>query len=245
MNKAFGIQGRLQKFPVPDLKETIYKKDGIEIEISDREFLIGVDDEKEIEEAKEKARVLLASWNLKHNWNASLVFESRWAREVIGQKKSFKDLFGFSGLFGRRDMVVTRREQLISGTASIVTQEIIDTASFNNNDDIFQKALTNPALKTALLHFYEEVADSDRPLYGIYKAIEAITKYLGNDGRKQLGVLSGQDEIYVQDLMQTTQTVRHSPGHAPGNPTAKLDENECRRRAGIRGVFVIMAEYEH
>ena len=233
MNKTFGIQGRLLKFPVPDLKETIYDKDGIEIEISDGQFQIGVDDERKIEDAKEKGRMLLAIWNLQHNWNASIVFESRWSREVIGQKRSFKDLFGFTALFGRRHLVVTRRKKSISGTASIVTQERIDTASFSNNDEILQKALTNPALKTALLHFFEEVTDSDRPLFGIYKAIESIRKHLGNDGRKQLGILAGHDETYVQDLMQTTQTVRHSPGHAPGNPTAKFDEKECRRRANI------------
>ena len=233
MNKTFGIQGKLVKFPVPDLKETIYDNDGIKIEISDGQFQIGVDDEGKIEKAKELARILFASWNLKHNWNASISFESRWSREVVGKEKAYKDLSGVIAPFGLRHMVVTRREQNIEGKASIITQEMIDTASFSNSDVVAQKALTNPALKTALLHFFEEVADSDRPLYGIYKAIEAITKHLGADGRKQLGILSGNDETYVQDLMQTTQAVRHSPGHAPGNPTATLDEKECRRRANI------------
>ena len=56
------------------------------------------------------------------------------------------------------------------------------------------KALGDTTLRTALRYFNEEVVDDNRPLYGIYKAIEVIAHHLGNDGWKQLAALAGKNK---------------------------------------------------
>lgn len=68
----------------------------------------------------------------------------------------------------------------------------------------------------------------DRPLYGIYKALEALTSAVGSDGRALLGALAGEDKKFVSDVMETAQTTRH---HAHPNARALLSEGECRERA--------------
>lgn len=75
----------------------------------------------------------------------------------------------------------------------------------------------------------EEVVGDDRPLYGIYKALEALTKTLGKgSGRSKLGKLAGHNEKYVDDVMQTAQTTRH---HDDPNARRLLTETECLERA--------------
>ena len=53
MDKTFGAQGNISKFPFKDLQETIYNQDGIEIVVKDGIIAVGVDDKSDLEKAKE------------------------------------------------------------------------------------------------------------------------------------------------------------------------------------------------
>lgn len=98
--------------------------------------------------------------------------------------------------------------------------------------DIVNKALKNDALKAALQYFNDEVVDNNRPLYGIYKSIEAITKHLekngAKNGRKELARLAGEKLKFVGDVMETANEFRH---HEDKNSRVLLSKEECRNRA--------------
>ena len=109
---------------------------------------------------------------------------------------------------------------------------MIDGASFTNDRAMFNKAQQYPALKSALTHYYDEIIDNDRPLYGCYKAIEAMANYLGsnkNEGRKLLAQIAGKNLSYVSDTIQSTEVKRHD--NTPSSK--KLEDDECRRRTKI------------
>jgi hypothetical protein len=105
-----------------------------------------------------------------------------------------------------------------------------DSASPANDTSMVNKALKDKTLKNALHYFSEEVVDDDRPLYGVYKALEVIAHHLGRrDGWRQLGVLAGQNEAFVTDIRQTTQLQRHAVTSAH----RRLTDDECKELAKI------------
>jgi hypothetical protein len=53
---------------------------------------------------------------------------------------------------------------------------------------LVKKSQISPALAKALPYFSAEVVDDERPLYGIYKAVEALCEWLPG-GRGALGIL--------------------------------------------------------
>ena len=101
---------------------------------------------------------------------------------------------------------------------------------------LFEKARKYSALKSILYYFDEEVLDDEQPLYGIYKALEAIISYYQEtyklsetEARKKVAALAGQPLSYINDVIQTTQVKRHHKTLA----RRKLDDNECRNRAHL------------
>ncbi len=86
----------------------------------------------------------------------------------------------------------------------------------------------------ALQYFSEEVVDDERPLYGIYKAVEALCESLPG-GRGALGMLAGcpnkkAGKRYVDDIMQTSGLTRH---HNDRNAQPILTDAECKERARV------------
>jgi hypothetical protein len=111
-------------------------------------------------------------------------------------------------------------------------QQMRDSASFTGDAPMLQKAQRYAALKSALLYYSQEVVDDDRPLYGVYKALEAMIDHLGqnqSDGRRALARLAGQPRSYIDDVMQTAQVRRH---HRTTG-TRRLTDEECRQRAKL------------
>jgi hypothetical protein len=97
---------------------------------------------------------------------------------------------------------------------------------------MLQKAQRYPALESAILYYSKEVVDDDRPLYGVYKALEAMIDHLGqnqSDGRRALARLAGQPRSFIDDVIQTTQVRRH---HGTTG-TRRLTDEECRQRAKL------------
>lgn len=115
----------------------------------------------------------------------------------------------------------------------------IDSRSFAQQADFVQKIAKDPALASAIQYFSEEVIIDDKPLYGIYKALEALTAALGKDGRTALGNLAGQGKKYVDDVMQTAQITRH---HDDPHAKQVLTDAECKERA--RTLIAAYAENE-
>lgn len=232
MNKPFGTQGEIANFPFKDLQETFYNQGGIEIEIKDGIMFIGVDDESKLNSAKELARLYLSIWSERQNIKIGVDFNHTWKTNPQGGKDHFLELHDGVKVTERVQIQTVTHQVTMQGKARIVTQQMHDSASFTNDSPVLKKALKYPALKSALQHFSQEVVDDERPLYGVYKALEAITGYLDTnekEGRKKLAGLAGQPFSYVDDVMQTTQTKRHNNTSA----IRKLDDTECKQRAKI------------
>lgn len=102
-----------------------------------------------------------------------------------------------------------------------------DSAKLSSYSTQVSKSQKNPALAKALMYFSEEVVDSDRPLYGVYKALEELSHTLG--GRDKLAALVNRPEKYVGDVMETTQHTRH----ARTQSRQLLSDAECRERARV------------
>jgi hypothetical protein len=230
MNKPFGTQGDIDNFPFKDLQETFYDQDGIEIEVQDGIMFIGVDDENKLDTAKELACLYLSIWTERQNIKVGADFNHKWRANSQGGKDHFLELHDTAKVTDRVQIRTVTHQVTIKGSARIVTQEMHDNASFTNDSAMLKKALKYPALKSALFHFSQEIVDDERPLYGVYKALDAIIAHLDikeKKGRKKLADLAGQSFSYVDDVMQTTQTKRHNKTNA----TRKLDDIECNQRA--------------
>jgi len=232
MNKPYGAQGQIINFPFQDLHETFYNQDGIEIEVRDGILSVGVDDKSELEEAKQLARLYIAAWSERQNFKITVDFNHTWQTNLQGQQHHQLEVVDHIGVSERLQIISTTHQISIPMTASLVTQQMYDSASFTNDTAIWQKAQKYPTLKSAIFYYSEEVVDDERPLYGIYKALEAITSFLHKNekvGRKLLAQLAGQSFSYVDDVMQTTQIKRH---HKTSS-TRKISDEECRQRAKI------------
>lgn len=226
--KPFGIEGELINFPFGDLSESIYDEDGIEIILKGRLLSAGFTEKEQETRAKEAALLWIAAWNLRQGWNTSIDFNRSWSVDALGARNVSMSVGGETRAKSRETVTITRQVN-IPGKATIITQKIIDSASFENDKEIVQKAEKYEELKEALLYYHNEVAPKDRPLYGIFKSIESLTKKIGKDGRKKLGKLAGEDLKYVDDVMQTANSTRHSNSESK----AVLDEKECHRRATL------------
>jgi len=229
MNKLYGAQGEILNFPFKDLQETFYDQDGIELTVNGGVLSVGVDDRPRLEEAKELAQLYLAAWAVRQNIKVQVAFNHVWEPNEHGGKHHSLTLEDRVGVVDRVQVQVTKQVPL---TYTVVTQQIHDSASFTGDTPMLQKAQKYPALKSALLYYSQEVVDDDRPLYGVYKALEAMIDHLGrnqSDGRSALTRLAGQPRSYIDDVMQTAQVRRH---HRTTG-TRRLTDDECRQRAKL------------
>ena len=229
MNKPCGTQGEIINFPFKDIQDIFYNQNGIELEIKDGILYVGVDDETKLEEAKEVARLYLSAWSERQNIKVGVDFNHTWKTNARGIQDHFIKMYDYVKVTDRVQIQAVTHQIEIRATASLVTQKMYDSASPAEDTLMVNKALKDSTLKKALFYFSEEVIDDDKPLYGIYKAIEVISHKLGKDGRKQLGELAGKSKTYVHDIMQTTDGQRHA------NPAGqrKLTDDECKERAKI------------
>src|SRR6266508_3334739 len=123
----------------------------------------------------------------------------------------------------------------VETTAAIAPANIYDSRDLANAGELVEKVRRNEPLRLALQYYNDEIVETDRPLYGIYKAIEEITKHLCNQGikkpRKYLGELAGFDQQFVEDVMSTT-NVPIDGRHYSGSPgERRLSNDECREHA--------------
>lgn len=229
MNKPFGASGILEGFAWKDLKEEISVDGGISIKVNDGALTVEYDDEDDETRAKKIAQVYVDAHSMREKRKTKIVFNQSWRPNAQGGRAISMGFFDTIQATDRAQVQVTHKAS-ISGSASIVTKEMHDSASFTNDTMMVEKALKDPVLAEALSHFNEEALSTERPLYGIYKAIEVITKHLPRE-REELGRLAGKSKSYVDDVMQTANTKRH-PTNAYKS-SRKLTDSECLERARI------------
>jgi hypothetical protein len=176
------------------------------------------------EAARELIRQYIDAASFSRNQPLSANLNQSWRKHPEGSRDfavSFSETFHLTD-----DLQATTTGVTQTGTVFIA--KAFDSRSLGEQREITSRARKNPALSSALRYLNEEVVGDDRPLYGIHKALEALTGALGNDGRNRLGALAGEGKKFVSDVMETAQTTRH---HADPNARALLSKSECRERA--------------
>lgn len=225
MNRQYGFRGSIVPTDIGSRLNEAHMIDGIEILIKDSVFEVGYDTQTDEQKARKIANNLINSWRVRNNVKLSVDFHQTWQPNPQGGKD-----IGLtrSETLHVTDRAITITTRIIKGVASII-KPFGDSYRFTNDIEIAKKALTDNTLSESLKFFGEEVVDDDKPLYGIYKAIEVITDHLSGDGRDALGRLAGENKKFVSDVMETANFSRH------GNPQGRnlLSESECKDRARI------------
>ncbi|KKR33117.1 MAG: hypothetical protein UT66_C0045G0006, partial [candidate division CPR2 bacterium GW2011_GWC1_39_9] len=184
---------------------------------------IGYENEASEESARDVINQMVRLWSLAHNIKVSIDMNLKWTMRADGGKNLS---LGLNDGVKMQDFVRVNQTSLFV-KACLVKPDLFDSSAFKNNLPLLRKSLTDKSLQKALIYFHEEVLDNERPLYGIYKAIEELCFAVG--GREKLARLVGQGVRYVDDLMQTTQIMRHARTQAK----RVLVDEECRQRAKI------------
>lgn len=205
----------------PFRKPQLWTYGPFKLSVENGAIAIGYEDEALTGKAQEVVKLYLAAHNLENGTNYHVDLNQSW-RINPGEGKTigaeFSEKVGFTASVSAR----------ITGRAHVIINGF-DSESFGNQTALVEKCGKDPALASALSYFHEEVVDNNRPLYGIYKAVEALTKVL--PGRQSaLGKLAGYDKRYVGDVMQTAQLTRH---HEDPNAKRVLTDEECKERAMI------------
>lgn len=216
----FGWRGQIE--PVTVQVEPIENSlaDNIKITIKDHVLEVGYQTEEDSERAIQLAKQFISAWIFDHDCKITVDLSQSWRTREDG---------------GKAFMVHATATLITSGSISVIGQVIDANGNIvkQQNPDItlMRKAASNAVLSKALQYYTEEVVDQDRPLYGVYKAIEELTTHLGElyktNGRECLGKLVEQNKDFVADLMETTQLQRHARTTA----RSRLTEQECRSRA--------------
>lgn len=224
MDTTFGLRGSIiPAGALGDFAES-FTDAPFQISVNNGVIEIGYEDESQAEAAREIIRQYLDAASFARQQPLSANVNQSWRKRPEGGKDFAVSFSGTVHVTADLQPTTTRVTQ--TGTAFIV--KAFDSRSLASQREITSKARKHPALSSALRYLNEEVVGDDRPLYGIYKALEALTLALGSNGRARLGALAGQDKKFVSDVMETAQTTRH---HADPNAKALLSESECRERA--------------
>lgn len=226
MDKAFGAQGKIQNFPFKDLSEIVHGSDGVLIKVKEGIMYVEAESENLLNEEIQNAHLFLALWTQRQDSKVTADFSHQWKLNSKGGKDIALEMTDTVTMRDRFQATITHVVST-QGRARIITQKMQDSASFIHDTPLFQKTKKHPVLKQVILHFSEEVVDAKRPLYGVYKALEAITKHLGEKGREKLADLAGKEKKFVGEIMGAAQRERH---HDPDDFIG-LDEDECKKRA--------------
>lgn len=224
-DRNFGSRAEIvPKNLVQDLSEE-WEQEDVLFKIEKATFELNFRDKAQKDRAIELAQLYIDAWNFEHGNRISANFNHYWEPSVNGGKNVYMN---FEDKITVNDRLQTTHTLSVTAKARIV--ESFDSASVKDNKTLVNKASRDVTLRKALRYYSEEVINDDKPLYGIYKALESLTKQLERqgrrDGRKALGELAGKGKSYVNDVMQTTQSERHSE-----TPASKvLSDEECRTR---------------
>jgi len=176
--------------------------------------------------------LFLSAWSERQELKIRVEFDHTWEKISQDIQNSQLEQADEAKVTEPIQAQVTTHQISIPTRVSLMSQQMIDGASFTNDRVMFHKAQQYPALKSALTHYHDEIIGNDRPLYGCYKAIEAMANYLGSnkyEGRKLLAQKTGKNLSYVSDIIQSAEVKRHDRTSS----SKKLEDDECRRRTKI------------
>jgi hypothetical protein len=219
MNTLYGIRGNI-KPELKDLKNDFLYDDIFSIHIDSGLFEIGFEKSTDKERAYKIGETFIQSFNSRTGLKLEVDFNGSWKPDIKGNRVSNFSLSDSVGISDRQKITTTVQ---IKGMAYIVKPEY-DSYNFSNDIEMVLKAEKDETLSKALKYYSEEVLGDDKPLYGIYKALEEMTKKLS--GAKELAKLVGESEKFVSEIKQTAQSTRHARTSAP----KVLSESECRAR---------------
>lgn len=224
-SKKYGFQGTISPSNIIKELSENWEQNNILYSIENSVFKAEFDTEEQEEEAKKIANIHIAAWNFTNNTHLVVDFNHSWKPGENGAKNYSLRL--------TENLKISDSNSIIHKANSERGLYVIGkfySISFKENSSLVDKASRDDALREALEFYSEEVTDSKRPLYGIFKAVETLTKHLNKEypqkGRKVLGKLAGENERFVQDIMESADFQRHA------NPRAKrkLSDEECKNR---------------
>src|SRR5262249_5980553 len=146
-------------------------------DFSDRDFSISIrdcdieveyDQELDGQRARDRVDRYVAALNLTSAFKISAVINASWKTCTDGTKHSYVRIEGSIKPTGRL-MVGTVD---VTTSASIATPKTYDSRNWSNVTDLARKAGQYPELALALKHYSERVVENNRPLSGIYQALE-------------------------------------------------------------------------
>jgi hypothetical protein len=226
MNTPFGLRGTIMPTDAFQGHVESISSGPFSISVENGVLEIGFDDEALADQARLTVSRYLSAVSLNCGRRLSAQLNQSWRKNPAGGKDIGLSLSDQVPVSDALQMTTTAVSQ--TATARIV--KAFNSRDLSNSSDLASKCDKDPALASALDYLNEEVIDDDRPLYGVYKALEALTETFARDGRTQLAKLAGQDKKYVGDVMETAQTTRH---HNDPDARSLLTEDECKHRATV------------
>jgi hypothetical protein len=232
METNFGLRGTI--VPIDQFlgKQQSFPFEQFEVSVDDGILEIGYDNETLEEKARELADDYLNAFSVESGTRYNVELNQSWRKSPDGIKTigiAVSDALKLAdGIRITRETQVTQK-----GHAHIVSQ-VFDSSYLVNQTPLVAKCQKDQALRAALRYLNKEVIEDARPLYGIYKAIEALTKALPG-GRGALGMLAGaknnkDGKRFVDDIMETSGITRH---HHDPNANQVLTDSECKERATL------------
>lgn len=222
MKTSYGLRGRIIPAEIFNNYKESFQDGVFEIAIENNIIEIGYEDALLIDEARIKIGCYVNVKSFELERQLILNLDSSWGKATNGGKIT---KFSLSETIYKAELQGITMTHIIKGKSRIIKQ--IDNRSFFQQKEVVDKIYKNSALCSALNYFNEEVVDNNKPLYGIYKAIEALVQEIGKNGEEKLGNLVGESKKYVTDIEQTAQLTRHHK-----TPAKKvLTDYECKERA--------------
>lgn len=175
MSNLYGFSSKLQPAALFKKIEENWTTEDIAFNVKDGEFQVSYDDPTKQSLAEQLAKHFVQAFSLNENTKVTIDFNHTWKPSNTGRQYAISFQEKLELKYQISHTVHSERSAKVIGTDNNI--------SFKVNEKIVIKMLQDPVLAEAIEHFTSEVVDDKRPLYGIYKSIEVITKHMGkHDG---------------------------------------------------------------
>ena len=222
MDTKYGLRGAIVPAGPFKGKEESFSFEGLPIEIKDGVIEIGFNDKADEGRARDIVRQHLEWFGVEHGVRHTVDLNQSWEMKPGGGKT-----IGIELNETTKVPADIRVSQVTNQGNTRIVSPVYDSAALSTYSSQVEKSQRHAALANALRYFSEEVLDDDRPLYGVYKALEELCHAAGGCGK--LAQFANHAEKYVSDVRETTQLTRHARTQA----RQLLTDAECRERARI------------
>ncbi|HEU5187881.1 MAG TPA: hypothetical protein VFT87_05275 [Candidatus Saccharimonadales bacterium] len=228
--KKYGMSAKIEGF---FKKDTVYTKEeeGVCLKIKDGIIELTYDSKEYEVAAQAMARAYFDAYIVRTGYKIKASFNHTWEVKDNGGKDYKLYISDVVPLTENISISLFTHQRTITGTSTIITKESYDSASLEQDTEMASRIRSNHTLQRAMHYYAHEVVGAERPMAGIYNAIEVITNSLGGStkGRAALAEIAGKSFRYVDNLMQATQPTRHPDP----NTKIELSIEEASERAKI------------